>query len=129
MNGRRRISSGMPWERRIGYSRAVVVGDRVFVSGTAPVMEGGADPPRDAYGQARRCLEIVLAALAEAGARPEDVVRTRMYLVRADDLEEVARAHGEVFGEVRPATTGVVVAALLDPRWLVEIEADAIIDR
>ena len=119
----------MPWEETIGYSRAVVDGDRVFVSGTAPVMSEGADPPSDAYGQARRCLEIVLAALAEAGAGPEDVVRTRMYLTRADDIDDVGRAHDEVFGDVRPATTGVVVAALLDPRWLVEIEADAIIRR
>jgi enamine deaminase RidA (YjgF/YER057c/UK114 family) len=127
--GRRLISSAMPWEQTIGYSRAVVDGDRVFVSGTAPVMPDGADPPSDAYGQTRRCLEIVLAALAEAGAGPEDVVRTRMYLTRADDIDDVGRAHGEVFGDVRPATTGVVVAALLDPRWLVEIEADAIIRR
>jgi enamine deaminase RidA (YjgF/YER057c/UK114 family) len=126
---RRLISSAMPLERTFGYSRAVVAGDRVFVSGTAPVMPDGADPPLDAYGQARRCLEIVLAALAAAGAGPEDVVRTRMYVTRADDFEEVGRAHGEVFGDVRPATTGIVVAALFDPRWLVEIEADAIIDR
>jgi enamine deaminase RidA (YjgF/YER057c/UK114 family) len=126
---RKLISSAMPLEETFGYSRAVVAGDRVFVSGTAPVMPDGADPPADAYGQARRCLEIVLAALAEAGAGPEDVVRTRMYVTRAGDIDEVGRAHGEVFGEVRPATTGVVVAALFDPRWLVEIEADAIIGR
>jgi enamine deaminase RidA (YjgF/YER057c/UK114 family) len=126
---RRLISSAMPLERTFGYSRAVVVGDRVFVSGTAPVVPDGADPPPDAYGQARRCLEIVLAALAEAGAGPEDVVRTRMYVTRAEDFEEVGRAHGEMFGDVRPATTGIVVAGLYDPRWLVEIEADAIIGR
>jgi enamine deaminase RidA (YjgF/YER057c/UK114 family) len=126
---RRLISSAMPLERTFGYSRAVVVGDRVFVSGTAPVMPDGADPLPDAYGQARRCLEIVLAALAEAGAGPEDVVRTRMYVTRAEDFEEVGRAHGEMFGNVRPATTGIVVAALYDPRWLVEIEAEAIIGR
>jgi enamine deaminase RidA (YjgF/YER057c/UK114 family) len=119
----------MPLEQTYGYSRAVVAGDRVFVSGTAPVMPDGADPPPDAYGQARRCLEIILAALAEAGARPEDVVRTRMYLTRADDIDDVGRAHGEAFGEIRPATTGIVVAALFDPRWVVEIEAEAIIER
>jgi enamine deaminase RidA (YjgF/YER057c/UK114 family) len=124
---RRRISSAMPLEQTFGYSRAVVVGDRVFVSGTAPVMPDGADPPRDAYGQARRCLEIILAALEEAGASAEHVVRTRMYLTRAEDIEEVGRAHGDVFGAVRPAATGVIVAALFDPHWLVEIEADAII--
>jgi enamine deaminase RidA (YjgF/YER057c/UK114 family) len=114
-------------EQTYGYSRAVVVGDRVFVSGTAPVMPNGADPPADAYGQARRCLEIILAALAEAGAGPEDVVRTRMYLTRTEDIDDVGRAHGEAFGESRPATTGIVVAGLFDPRWVVEIEAEAII--
>jgi len=122
---RQLISSAMPWERTIGYSRAVRVGDHVHVSGTAPVMPAGADPPPDAYGQARRCLEIILIALAQAGAGPEDVVRTRIYLTRAEDIDAVGRAHGEVFGDVRPATTGVVVE-LLDPRWLVEIEAEAI---
>jgi enamine deaminase RidA (YjgF/YER057c/UK114 family) len=126
---RRRISSAMPWEQTFGYSRAVVVGDRVFVSGTAPVMPDGEDPPTDAYGQARRCLEIVLAALTEAGAGAEDVVRTRIFVTSPDYIDETLRAHGEVFGEVRPATTGIVVAALFDPRWLVEIEAEAIIGR
>jgi enamine deaminase RidA (YjgF/YER057c/UK114 family) len=126
---RRRISSAMPLEQTFGYSRAVVVGDRVFVSGTAPVMPDGADPPPDAHRQARRCLEIILAALAEAGAGPEDVVRTRLYLTRAEDIEAVGRAHSEVFGDVRPATTGIIVSAFFDTRWLVEIEADAIIGR
>jgi enamine deaminase RidA (YjgF/YER057c/UK114 family) len=123
------ISSGAPWEASYGYSRAVVVGNRVFVSGTAPVMPEGLDPPADAYGQARRCLEIILAALTEAGASPGDVVRTRIYLTRSEDFDDAYRAHGEVFGATRPATAGLVVAALLDPRWLVEIEADAIISR
>jgi enamine deaminase RidA (YjgF/YER057c/UK114 family) len=125
---RRLVSSGAPTERSYGYSRAVVVGRTVHVAGTAPVMPDGAEPPADAYGQARRCLEIIVAALEEAGARPEDVVRTRVYLVRVEDYDEVYRAHSEVFGEVRPANTGVVVAGLFDPRWLVEIEADAILD-
>jgi enamine deaminase RidA (YjgF/YER057c/UK114 family) len=124
---RRLISSGSPYEPVVGFSRALVAGGMVFVSGTAPVMPDGADPPEDAYGQARRCFEIITAALAEAGAGPEHVVRTRMFLVRAEDWEEVARAHAEVFGDVRPAATGVVVAALFDPRWLVEIEADALL--
>jgi enamine deaminase RidA (YjgF/YER057c/UK114 family) len=124
---RRLISSGSPYEPVVGFSRALVAGEMVFVSGTAPVMPDGADPPEDAYGQARRCFEIITAALAEAGAGPEHVVRTRMFLVRAEDWEEVARAHAEVFGDVRPAATGVVVAALFDPRWLVEIEADALL--
>jgi enamine deaminase RidA (YjgF/YER057c/UK114 family) len=124
---RRLISSGSPYEPVVGFSRAVVAGEMVFVSGTAPVMPDGADPPADAYGQAKRCFEIITAALAEAGAGPEHVVRTRMFIVRLDDWEDVARAHAEVFGDVRPATTGVVVATLFDPRWLVEIEADALL--
>jgi len=111
----------------VGYSRAVRVGDVVSVAGTAPVMPDGGAPPTDAYGQARRCLEILVDALAELGAGPEHVVRTRIYLTNADDWPEVGRAHGEVFAEARPATTMLAVAALLDPRWLVEIEADAIV--
>jgi enamine deaminase RidA (YjgF/YER057c/UK114 family) len=124
---RRLISSGSPFEPVWGFSRAVVAGGMIFVSGTAPVMPDGSDPPVDAYGQARRCFEIIVAALAEAGAGPEHVVRTRVFLVHAEDWEEVARAHAEVFGDVRPAATGVVVAALFDPRWLVEIEAEALL--
>jgi enamine deaminase RidA (YjgF/YER057c/UK114 family) len=123
---RRLISSGSPWEARGGYSRAVAVGPHVYVAGCAPVMADGSEPPPDPYGQARRCLEIVLAALADAGAGPEHVVRTRLFLTRAGDIDEVMRAHTEVFGEIRPATTGVVVG-LFDPRWLVEIEADALV--
>jgi enamine deaminase RidA (YjgF/YER057c/UK114 family) len=124
---RRRVSSGSPYEPVIGFSRAVVAGHHVAVSGTAPVMPGGEAPPPGAYEQAKRCLEIVIAALAEAGAGPEHVVRTRSFLVDAADWEEIGRAHGEVFGDVRPASTMVVVAGLLDPRWRVEIEADAIL--
>jgi enamine deaminase RidA (YjgF/YER057c/UK114 family) len=123
---RRNISSGSPYEPAYGYSRAVVVGDAVHVAGTAPIMPDGVDPPADAYAQARRCLEIIVAALREAGAGPEDVVRTRMFVASADHSDAVGRAHGEVFGDVRPAST-MVVAQLLDPRWLVEIEADAIL--
>jgi enamine deaminase RidA (YjgF/YER057c/UK114 family) len=123
---RRNIASGSPYEPVVGFSRAVVAGASVHVSGTAPVMPDGADPPPDAYRQARRCLEIIVDALREAGARPEDVVRTRTFLTSAEHWEEVGRAHGEVFGGVRPAST-MVVAQLLDPRWLVEIEADAIL--
>jgi enamine deaminase RidA (YjgF/YER057c/UK114 family) len=90
-------------------------------------MPVGVDPPPDAYGQTRRVLEIVLAALAEAGAGPEHVVRTRTYLTSAEDWEQVGRAHGEVFGKVRPASTMVVVSGFLDPRWVVEMEADALL--
>jgi enamine deaminase RidA (YjgF/YER057c/UK114 family) len=121
------VSSGSPYEPTIGFSRAVRDGRHVFVAGTCAVMPDGADPPADAYGQARRCLEIILAALAEVGARAEHVVRTRTFLLAAGDWEEVGRAHGEVFRDVRPASTMLVVSALLDPRWLVEIEADALL--
>jgi enamine deaminase RidA (YjgF/YER057c/UK114 family) len=124
---RRLISSGSPYEPIVGYSRAVVVGDRVFVSGTASIMPDGAEPPPDAYGQAKRCVEIIAAALEQAGASLEDVVRTRVYLVHTRDFEEVGRAHGEAFAEIRPANTTVVIAELVDPRWLVEIEAEAVI--
>ena len=125
--GRRLIASGSPYEPVIGFSRAVVDGRHVGISGTAPVMADGGDPPADAYGQTKRVLEIIVAALAEAGAGPEHVVRTRTYLTNADDWEEVGRAHGEVFAGVRPASTMVVVAAFLDPRWVVEMEADALL--
>ena len=111
----------------VGYSRAVVAGRHVYVSGTAPIPADGSDPPRDAYGQARLCLEIILTALGEAGAQPEDVVRTRMYAVDTDSFDEIGRAHGEVFGEIRPATAWIGVSHLGDPRWRVEIEADAVL--
>lgn len=116
-----------PFAATVGYSRAVRVGPHVHVAGTAPIMPGDIDPPEGAYEQAKRCLEIVLAALAEVGAAPEHVVRTRVYLVRGDDWQEVGRAHGEVFGSIRPVTAFVVVAGLLDARWRVELEADALV--
>ena len=126
MTQRRLVASGSPYEPVIGFSRAVRVGDRVLVSGTAPIWpDGSCDPDPEA--QAARCLEIILAALAEAGAGPEHVVRTRMYLLDPTDWEAVGRAHGAVFADVRPASTMVVVAALLDPRWRVEIEAEALL--
>jgi enamine deaminase RidA (YjgF/YER057c/UK114 family) len=124
---RRLVSSGSPFEPTIGFSRAVRNGRHVFVAGTCAVMPDGGDPPADAYGQAQRCLEIILEALAETGARAEHVVRTRTFLLAAEDWEDVGRAHGEVFGEVRPASTMIVVSALLDPRWIVEIEADVLL--
>lgn len=125
---RRLVASDSPYEPRIGFSRAVVAGRHVYVSGTAPIPADGDEVPRDAYGQAARCLEIVVGALREAGAGPEHVVRTRTYLLDADDWDEVGRAHGEVFGDVRPASTMVVVAGLLDAAWRVEIEAEALLD-
>jgi enamine deaminase RidA (YjgF/YER057c/UK114 family) len=124
---RRLISSGSPYEPVVGYSRAVRVGDRVFVAGSAPIMADGSDPPTDSYQQARRCLEIIAQALAEAGGTLADVVRTRVYLTPEADFEGFGRAHGEAFSEIRPANTTVVVAALVDPRWLLEIEAEAVL--
>jgi enamine deaminase RidA (YjgF/YER057c/UK114 family) len=123
---RKRISSGAAFEERVGYSRAIRVGSHVWVSGTAPIMPGDADPPDDPYAQARVCLEIIGRALAEAGATLDDVVRTRIYVTDAGDIDEVGRAHAEAFATARPATTGIVTA-LLDARWRVEIEAEAVI--
>lgn len=122
---RRRVSSGAAFEERVGYSRAVRVGDRVWVSGTAPILPDDADPPDDPYEQARICLTTIERALHEAGATLDDVVRTRIYVARAGDIDAVGRAHREAFARALPATTGVVVE-LLDPRWRVEIEADAV---
>jgi enamine deaminase RidA (YjgF/YER057c/UK114 family) len=122
-----RVAAVSPFADAVGYSRAVRVGEHVHVAGTAPIMPGAEEPPADAYGQARRCLEIVVAALADLGASPDDVVRTRIYLTRAGDIDGAGRAHGEVFATARPATTAVVIDSLLDPRWLVEIEAEAIV--
>ena len=116
-----------PFAESAGYSRVVRVGQHAFVAGTAPIMPDDADPPPDAYGQTHRCLEIALAALAESGVAPSDVVRTRIMLTRADDFPEIARAHGEVFRDVLPVNTSYVVAALLDPRWLLEIELEAMV--
>jgi len=126
MPERKRAASGSPWEGRVGFSRAVRAGERVLVSGTGPVWpDGSCDPDPEA--QARRCLEIVVEALRELGAGPEHVVRTRMFVTSAGVADAVARAHAAAFGTVRPAATMVVVAALLDPRWHVEIEAEAVL--
>lgn len=124
MSDRHRVQSGSAYEGQIGFSRAVRVGDRILISGTAPIWPDGSCPD-DVQAQARRCLEIILQALSDAGAGPEHVVRTRMYLTDAGDAGAVGAAHAEVFAEHPPAATMVVVAALLDPRWRVEIEAEA----
>lgn len=123
---RRNVASGSPYESTIGFCRALRVGDVVAVSGTAPVWPGGEVDP-DPATQARRCFEIALAALAELGGRPEDVIRTRQYIVSLDDADALGAVHGEVFGDIRPASTMVVVAGLLDPRWRYELELDAVV--
>ena len=120
---RKNISGGSPYEPIIGFSRAVRVGNSVFVSGTGPV---GADN-EDAAGQTRRIFAIAEKALAEAGASFKDVVRTRMFLTHVEDWETIGRVHGEFFSETRPAATMVVVANLLNPAWRIEIEFDAIL--
>ena len=124
---RRAVPADSPYAPSVGYSRAVRVGPHIHVSGTAAVMPDGAPPPADAYGQARRCLEIILAALRELDAGPEHVVRTRVFITTAADWEEVGRAHAEVFGELRPASAMLVIDGMLDPRFRVEIEADAFV--
>jgi enamine deaminase RidA (YjgF/YER057c/UK114 family) len=125
---RQLVSSGSPFEPRVGISRAVRVGTWVSVSGTAPLGPDGKTVARgDPAAQARRCLEIIATALERAGARLADVVRTRILLTRIEDWEAVARVHGEVFGAIRPANTVMQVTRFIDPDWLVEIEADAIV--
>jgi enamine deaminase RidA (YjgF/YER057c/UK114 family) len=121
---RQRVSSGSPFEPTIGFSRALRVGERVLVSGTGPIWPDGSCDP-DPERQARRCMEIIAAALEEAGSGADQVTRTRMYITDPADADAVGRAHAAVFGDARPAATMVVVAGLLDPRWKVEVEAEA----
>ena len=126
--GRRRVSSGSPYEPIVGISRAVRAGRVIAVAGTAPLdAEGRTVAVGDAEAQARRCFEIVLRALAELGAGPSDVVRTRILLTRIEDWERVARVHGEFFRDARPANTVMQVTRFIDPDWLVEVEADAVV--
>ncbi len=125
---RQLVSSGSPFEGSIGFSRAVRVGSHLAVSGTAPIAAGGGIAcPGDVYGQTRRCLEIIAEAVQKAGGSLGDVVRTRVMLTDITRWADAARAHGEVFGEIRPASTFVGVGALIDPGWLVEIEADCVL--
>ena len=124
---RKLVSSGSPFEPKIGFSRAVRVGPYVAVSGTAPIApDGGVAAPGDVYGQTRRCLEIIAQAIAQAGLGLESVIRTRVMLTDISRWQDAARAHGEVFGAIRPASTFVEVKGLIDQGWLVEIEADCV---
>lgn len=125
---RRTLSSGTEWEPRVGYSRAVRVGDRISVSGTTATDDAGAVVAvGDPYGQAKRAMENAVSAVEAAGGEVEDVVRTRMYVVDIDDWEAIGRAHADVFGAVRPATTMVEVSRLIEPELLVEVEAEAVV--
>jgi enamine deaminase RidA (YjgF/YER057c/UK114 family) len=123
---RRTISGHSPYEAIMGYCRAVVVGDHVYVAGTAPIPSDGSAPPEGAYEQTQLCLEIIGEALGRAGASLTDVVRTRIFLADPVYFDEVARAHGEAFQEVRPVNT-TVVTSLMDPAWKLEIEVDAVL--
>ena len=124
----KRVSSGSPYEKTIGFSRAVRIGNIIAVSGTGPIADDGSTASTgDAYAQAKRCLEIIAKAIEEAGGRLENVFRTRMYITDAADQEKVGRAHGEYFGQIKPASTMVVVKALVRNDWLVEIEADCFV--
>ena len=126
---RRLVSSGGPWEERVGYSRAVRVGNVIAVSGTAAANpDGTVHAPGNAYAQAKRCFEIIARALAEAGATMEDVTRTRMFVTDISRWEECSRAHAECFHDVRPAATMVEVRALIAPGMLIEVEVDAVVE-
>jgi enamine deaminase RidA (YjgF/YER057c/UK114 family) len=123
---RKRVASGSPYEKEYGFSRAVCVGDRILVGGTAPIWPDDV-VDLDVRVQTKRCLQIILACLERLGAGAEHVVRTRVYLTDRADADVVGSVHGEVFGDIRPVTSMVVVAGLLDERWKVEIEAEAVL--
>ncbi len=127
MSSRKQVSSGSPYEPIVGFSRAVRVGNVIAVSGTGPLGPDGKTVPGDVAAQARRCFEISIAALEQLGAGATDIIRTRMMLTRIEDWETAARAHGEFFGEIRPASTIMQVTALVESDWLIETEVDAVI--
>jgi enamine deaminase RidA (YjgF/YER057c/UK114 family) len=120
-----KISSGSPFEKPIGFSRALRTGNRILISGTAPITgDGSVAFPGDVYRQTRHCLQIIERAIIEAGGELKDVIRTRVYLTDGDTWKEAGKAHGEFFSDIRPASTFVEVSRLIDPAWMVEIEAE-----
>lgn len=127
MTVRRSASGCSPYEATYGYSRAQRIGNRILVAGTAPIEPDGSSTKGDASAQARRCLAIIVAAVEELGGSAADIVRTRMFITDPADAEAIGLAHGEIFREIRPVSTMVVVAALLRPEWRVEIEAEALV--
>lgn len=128
MTDRILVSSGSPNEPKIGFSRAVRVGNTIAVAGTTPMNpDGSVAAPGDAYGQTKRCIEIIIKAVEDAGGKATDIVRTRVFLTDIKTWQDAARAHGEAFGAIRPATSFVECSGLIHPDWLVEVEADAIV--
>ncbi|WP_299327027.1 RidA family protein [Parasphingopyxis sp.] len=125
MTDRARTASASPFEKAFGFSRAIRTGNRILVSGTGPIEPDGSSTPGDATAQAWRCFAIIEAAVEELGGSLADIVRTRMFVTDAADGDAIGAVHGEIFGDVRPAATIVVVAALLRPEWKVEIEVEA----
>lgn len=127
MSTRKNVSSASPYEPIVGFSRAVRIGNIIAVGGTGPIGPDGKTVPGDVADQARRCFEISLIALEQLGAGPADIIRTRMMLTRIEDWEAVAEVHGEFFRDIRPASTVVQVASLVDPDWFIETEVDAVV--
>ncbi len=128
MTDRILVSSGSPNEPKIGFSRAVRVGNTIAVAGTTPIAaDGSVATPGDCYGQTKRCIEIIIKAVEDAGGKATDIVRTRVFLTDIKTWQDAARAHGEAFGTIRPATSFVECSGLINPEWMVEVEADAIV--
>ncbi|ESQ89642.1 endoribonuclease L-PSP [Asticcacaulis sp. AC460] len=125
---RQLVSSGSPFEGEIGFSRAVRTGNRIEVSGTAPIRDGKTAGIDDLYEQTKTCLDIIVKAVEQAGGKPSDIIRTRIFLTDVSRWKDAARAHGEVFGDIRPASSFIGTSALINPEWLVEIEASAQIE-
>jgi len=127
---RKNITYGQPLEKEIGFSRAVRIGNVIAVTGTAPIAkDGSVYSPGDVYGQTQRCLEIIRDVIEQAGGKMENVIRTRIFLKDIKKWKDAAKAHGEYFSEIKPACTFIEVSGFINPEWLIEIEADAVLDK